>query len=58
MWVDRVLSVYVERKIMATTEIKISGQDYLVAYDLGLITKQEVRTLFGLAPELPEGDTK
>jgi hypothetical protein len=43
---------------MATTEIKISGQDYLVAYDLGLITKQEVRTLFGLAPELPEGDTK
>jgi hypothetical protein len=58
MWVDRVLSVYIERKIMATTEIKITGQDYLVAFDLGLVTKQEVRVLFGLTPEIAEGDTK
>jgi hypothetical protein len=43
---------------MATTEIKITGQDYLVAFDLGLVTKQEVRVLFGLTPEIAEGDTK
>jgi hypothetical protein len=39
-----------------TTEIKISGQDFILAYDMSIVTKDEVRVAFGLPAKMEEGD--
>jgi hypothetical protein len=38
-----------------TTEIKITGQDLVLAFDVGLITREEARAFLGL-PTSTEGD--
>jgi len=39
-----------------TTEIKITGQDFLLAFDMGIVDKNEVRAAFGLPASEQEGD--
>lgn len=39
-----------------TTEIKITGQDLLLAFDMSIVDKDEVRAAFGLPASGKEGD--